>query len=236
MVSGHQTQSWPFSRHPEGASLDSSDLLANHVIELRNGTEFPLCHSVPLTISYNGVTCTPSVVDAERNLSPGFGLAARILWSHFVLFSDKVTSSHFEKFCCTMRAFFPDLNPSQAVQVVIAHQKRPVLLLVDELIKSEYIAAEWPFKILSCIGILLDDIAMFSSVETSLKPRPVLRVASESGRQVQWIQLPPFTLQESESLDLFKLILEEYTSLGMDEVVKLCVSDVGGHPRGLELL
>ena len=152
--------------------------------------------SVVLPISYNGVVGTPSSVDEWAGTRHDFGLAARILWSHFA--ESGARSAQFSNFVLHMKTVAPMMNHYQAVEAVMQHQGNDrVLLLVDELIKAEQVAEEWPFKILSSIGELLDNYAGFNAVVTSLKPSPVLRQQSASGRQARWVPLAPFTLHES---------------------------------------
>ncbi len=51
-----------------------------------------------------------------------------------------------------------------------------MLLLVDEIVKSEQVAdqAEWPLKILSSIGELLDTFAYFNAMASPLKLSPII--------------------------------------------------------------
>ena len=220
---------------PGGGKSRFLDMLGKHVTSGGVGSDLPSClrGSVVLAISYNGVTGTPSDY-MENSFSPGFGLSARILWSYLVDFGEGVTSGHFILFCQSLLAINPTLFPSNVLGAVIKRHGCPVLLLVDELINAEVVAQDQPFRILSCIGGLLDDYASCHAVVTSLKPSPVFRLESQSRRPVTWIPLPPFTVQES--LHVFKPLLDRHANLGMNEIVKLCVSDVGGHPRGLQFL
>lgn len=216
---------------PGGGKSRFLDMLADHVHGLTSSSSC-LYGSTVLTTSYNGITGTPSTVDKELKMSPSFGLGARILWSHFVL---KGRIHQFGKFCQYLQTAAPDLNHLNAVMAVYEHQSSDrILLLVDELIKTEEVSGAWPRYILSCIGDLLDDFAGFNAVVTSLKPGPILRLHSLSGRPVEWVPLPPFTLQES--IKIMEPTSTKHAYLGYGDVMKLCISDVGGHPRGLEVL
>ncbi len=215
---------------PGGGKSRILDLLADAVRSIR---ESCLCGSVVLPISYNGVVGTPSSVDERAGTAHDFGLAARILWSHFA--EPGVQASQFSRFFRHMRKAVPDMNHFQALEAVMEHQGTDrVFLLVDELIKSEQVAEEWPFKILSSIGELLDTYAGFNAVVALLKPSPIIRQQSVSGRPARWVPLAPFTLHES--LEIMKPAMEKHAHLGKVGVLRMLVSDVGGHPRGLEVL
>jgi hypothetical protein len=70
-------------------------------------------------------------------------------------------------------------------------------------------------------------------VVTSIKPSPLFDLNSTSGRPVTWISLRPFTLKES--LSILKESFDRRPK-SLRDIMTLCVSDVGGHPRGLEML
>ena len=207
------------------------DLLAKHVIQLKSDSPSCLLGSVVLAVSYDCVTGTPSNRDLANGVSPICGLAARILWSYFV--QHGVQSQHFVEFCAYMQGEVraKQLNPVHAIEAVMEHHgTHRILLLVDNLMNLNETAAE----VLLEIGLILDKIAGFNCVVTSLTPGPVLRMLSLSGRPVKWIPLPPFTLQES--LAALQPTLDKHAHPGVDMMMRLCVSDVGGHPRGLEVL
>jgi len=214
---------------PGGGKSRFLDLLADAV----RGTGEPcLRGSVVLPISYNGVAGTPSSVDERVGARHDFGLAARILWSHFA--ERGADAGQFSRFLRHMLEAAPDMEHFQAVEAVMKHQSTDrVLLLVDELIKSEQVAEGWPFEILSSIGELLDTYAGFNAVVSSLKPSPIIQQQSASGRPARWVQLAPFTLHES--WEVMHPALEKHAHLGNGEVLRMLVSDVGGHPRGLEV-
>jgi hypothetical protein len=215
---------------PGGGKSRFLDMLADAVGCI---DESCLLGSVVLPISYNGVVGTPSSVDEWAGTRHDFGLAARILWSHFSESGARV--SQFSSFVLHMKMVAPMMNHNQAVEAVMQHLGTDrVLLLVDELIKSELVAEDWPVKILTSIGELLDSYAGFNAVVASLKPSPIIRQQSTSGRPVRWVQLAPFTLHES--LMIMQPALEKHAHLGKGGVLKKLVSDVGGHPRGLEVL
>ena len=81
----------------------------------------------------------------------------------------------------------------------------------------------------------------FNAVVTSLKPGPgpVQSVKTKSSRPVVWISLRTFTVEESETALAEVLnypILEDHALSELKSVVKICISDVGWHPRSLETL
>jgi hypothetical protein len=243
---------------PGGGKSRFLDILADHVLNMDADTSSCLRGSVVLAVSYNGETGTSSSVDKELGMSSGFGLAARILWSYFA----GNNLLQFNEFCCMLLEMIPRLSPTLAVKAVVEHrtraaagsscppgtltEERPqqsglladekvesrVLLLVDELIKSEEVVEGFSSQILLRIGELLDSFADFNAVVTSLKPGPMFQLNSTSGRPLTWISLRPFTLEES--LSTLRETLDRYASFR--EMMTLCVSDVGGHPRGLETL
>jgi hypothetical protein len=215
---------------PGGGKSRFLDQLADAV---RGIGESCLRGSVVLPISYNGVVGTPSSVDKRAGTPHDFGLAARILWSHFA--ERGVDAYQFSRFFRHMLEAVPDMDHFQAVEAVMGHQGTDrVLLLVDELIKTEQVAEDRPFGILSTIGELLDTFIGFNAVVASLKPSPIIRQKSAMGRSARWVPLAPFTLRES--LEIMQPALEKHAHLGKGDVLRMLVSDVGGHPRGLEVL
>jgi hypothetical protein len=246
---------------PGGGKSRFLDILADHVQRMDTAT--PSCSlrgSVVLTISYNSATGTSSSVDTSLGMSSGFGLAARILWSYFA----GNNQFEFNDFCCMLLEVIPHLSPALAIKIVVEHRATAaaaaagsfcptgilpersgpldcgadeniasrVFLLVDELIKSEEVVEGFSFQILSQIGELLDVFANVNAVVTSIKPGPMFQLISTSGRPVTWISLRPFTLEES--LSTLKETLDQHENF--KEIMTLCVSDVGGHPRGLQVL
>lgn len=162
---------------PGGGKSRFLDLIADAVLSIENDSPSCLRGSLVLPISYNGAVGTPSSVDRRVGTPHDFGLAARILWSYFADNGAKV--AQFVQFVRYMRKTAPSLDHLQAVEAVMEHQGTDrIVLLVDELIKSEEVMVEWPVKILSCIGELLDSYAGFNAVVTSLKPSPILRHCS----------------------------------------------------------
>jgi len=248
---------------PGGGKSRFLDILADYVQKMDIGTPSCLRGSVVLTISYNGATGTSSSVDTSLGMSSGFGLAARILWSYF---AGNNNLYEFNDFCCMLLEVIPHLSPALAIKVVVEHRATAaaaaagsfcptlilpersgplgcgavadeniasrVLLLVDELVKSEEVVEGFSFQILSQIGELLDVYASVNAVVTSIKPSPMFQLNSTSSRPVTWISLRPFTLEES--LSTLKETLDQHENL--KEIMTLCVSDVGGHPRGLQVL
>jgi hypothetical protein len=95
---------------------------------------------------------------------------------------------------------------------------------VDDL---EEVGAGFSSRILSQIGELLHWFANVNAVVMSIRSGPVLQLTSTTGRPLQWISLRRFMLEES----LPTLELDRFA--GCREAIKQCVSDVGGHPRGL---
>jgi hypothetical protein len=249
---------------PGGGKSRFLDILADYVQRMVTGSRAScLRGSVVLAISYNGATGTPSSVDKELGMPSGFGLAARILWSYFagnnLLQFNNFCCMLLERIphLCPTLAITAVVEHRTIAAAAAAGSSRStgtlterpglglcggtvadenvesrVLLLVDELINSDEIVEGFSFEILSQIGALLDSFANFNAVVTSVKPGPMFQLNSTSGRPVKWISLRPFTLQES--LSTLKEIFDRHASFR--EIMTLCVSDVGGHPRGLETL
>jgi hypothetical protein len=148
------------------------DLLADAV---RGTGESCLGCSVVLPISYNGVAGTPMSIDERVGTPHKFGLAERIHWSHFA----ERGADALQFSCSRVRTqeADPSMDHFQAVEAVMEDQgSDSVLLLVDELIKSEQVSRKKrPLKILSSIGELLALVA-------SLKPSPITQQQSASGR------------------------------------------------------
>jgi hypothetical protein len=231
---------------PGGGKSRFLDILADHVQKMDTSSASScLRGSVVLAISYNGATGTSSSVDKELGMSAGFGLAARILWSYFAGHN----LLRFYDFCCVLQEIVPHLSPALALNAVVEHRtcagslsppgsltlggvSSRVLLLVDEVIKSDEVAEGFSYHIISQIGLLLDSFADLNAVVTSLKPGPLLQLTSASGRPVTRILLRPFTLEES--VYTLQATFDLHTSF--KEMMTLCVSDVGGHPWGLETL
>ena len=195
--------------------------------------------SVVLAISFNGVCSTPAEVDLTRNAHAQFALGARALWSYFVNCST-TRISDFEGFYNFLLSAVPRLSLDLAIQCVRAHSgNNRILLLVDELIKADIGREGRAVSVLSHIGEILSADAEFNAVVTSLKPGPFRSIQTKFGRPIVWISLPPFNAEESEaalSAILIYPILEDPALSELNSMVKLCISDVGGHPRSLEIL
>jgi hypothetical protein len=218
---------------PGGGKSRFLDLVSEYLTSLRSDSPSCLGDSLVLAMSYNGVTCTPSGVDADLGLSASFSLAARIVWSHFI--EQGQPTDQFFKFCRFLQENVPDMRVEDCLRLVMNHGEKPrVFLLIDELIASEIVSADSPWKVLSCIGAILDHFPNVNVLVSSLKPSPLLKLQSQSGRPIKWIGLPAFTLQES--LELVEQDLSQYKQQHTVHLLQLMVSDLGGHPRGLETL
>jgi hypothetical protein len=194
--------------------------------------------SVVLAISFNGVCSTPAEIDL-RDTNAQFALGVRALWSYFVDCST-ADITDFERFYSFFRSAVPRLTLDLAVKCVRAHSGNDrILLLVDELMKAEEAREGLAVSVLIHIGEILSTDAEFNAVVTSLQPGPVQNLKIKSGRPIVWISLRPFTGEESEEALASILsypILEDPALSELTCMVKLCISDMGGHPRSLENL
>lgn len=104
--------------------------------------------------------------------------------------------------------------------------KRPLLLLVDELMKC---GEDGATKILHAIGICLNEHPpeIFDCIVSTLDTSPVFKENSSSGRPLLWVNLPPLSQESSEKI---------FGTLPMTPELKLCIAECNGHPRALECI
>ncbi len=136
----------------------------------------------------------------------------------------------FKDFVVHMRPLFKELSLATAIECVMEHSGKGMLLLVDELMKSgggledkDLIKGK-----VSEIGKCLDTLTTrFNVVVTTLNMLATDK-ETKSGRKIGWIKLAPPTLDEALSLfgeDAIK-----------SPILRQCISDCNGHHRSLETL
>ena len=136
----------------------------------------------------------------------------------------------FKDFVAQMRPLFNELSLAVAIECIMEHSNKGVLLLVDEIMKSG--GENENLKLIngrvSEIGKCLDMLTtQFNVVLTTLNMLATDR-ETKSGRMIGWITLAPPTLPEAVSL------------FGEDAVcspvLRQCIADCNGHHRSLETL
>jgi hypothetical protein len=101
---------------PGGGKSRFLDLDSEYLTSLRSDSPSCLEDSLVLAMSYNGVTGTPSGVDADLGLSASFGLAARIVWSHFI--EQGQPTDQFFKFGRFLQENVPDMRVEHCLRLV----------------------------------------------------------------------------------------------------------------------
>lgn len=103
----------------------------------------------------------------------------------------------FNDFVVQMRPLFDQRNISLAIQCIMEHSQKGVLLLIDEIMKA---GGEDPTLIagkVSEIGKCLDTLTtQFNAVLTTLN----MLATEKEGRLIGWITLAPPTLAQALSL------------------------------------
>lgn len=150
---------------------------------------------------------------------------------HFVSYFIDSSALSFEDFVDQLQPLFEQLSLQKAVECVMAHSNKGVLLLVDEIMKSGGISEDIQLinqrvsDIGSCLNILT---TKFNAVLTTLNMLVTSNATISSGRPICWIPLPPATSSEAQSL--FGEDAIKYPAL------RLCIEDCNGHHRSLETL
>lgn len=128
-----------------------------------------------------------------------------------------------------MPPFFKELNLSMAIQCILEHSKKPVLLLVDDIMKSGgdkedlTLIQEKVTEICKCLDA---HSVRFNAV---LATSNILAMCKEqSRRDIELISLPPLTLEEATSL------FGDVDNIPPD--LQQCIVDCNGHVVTLELL
>ena len=134
----------------------------------------------------------------------------------------------FEDFVDQMRPLPNGLDLTVAIQCIMEHSDKGVLLLVDEIMKSGGVVEdillihEKVSQIGNCLNILA---TKFNVVLTTLNMQ-AMRI--EGSRKIGWIKLAPPTLEEATSL------------FGSDaahsSILRRCIVDCNGHYHSLETL
>lgn len=137
----------------------------------------------------------------------------------------------FKDFVDQLEPLCEQLSLPVAIECVMAHSNKGVLLLIDEIMKSGGGSEDTKLinQRVSDIGSCLDTLTtQFNAVLTTLNIIVTTNATKPSGRPVSWIPLPPATLSEATSL------------FGRDTVkypiLRLCIADCNGHHRSLETL
>jgi hypothetical protein len=132
----------------------------------------------------------------------------------------------FKDFIAQMQPLLEGLDLMVAIECIMEHSKKGVLLLVDEIMKS---GGDGNLKLIrgrvsdigNCLSMLPID---FNAILTTLN---IIATKDDSGRPIEWIALPPATLEEAMSL---------FGEDAMDPILRQCIADCNGHHRSLETL
>ncbi|RIB18704.1 hypothetical protein C2G38_2036671 [Gigaspora rosea] len=189
-----------------------------------------LRNSVGICITYNGSSQYGDDIDGDIRR----GLVMRILWSYF--FDGNKLGWY--AFCKKFRNHFDSLDTSTAVQSIIHHSRKSVLLCVDETM-----------RVLSgnntnreSIKILLHELyepyhalsaseSKFHFVVSTLDAINMWQTQTKSDRPINWIPLRRLAL--SESVELFHEVTKSLSDRRLF-IIKKCIADCNGHPRTLE--
>ncbi|POG73797.1 hypothetical protein GLOIN_2v1772162 [Rhizophagus irregularis DAOM 181602=DAOM 197198] len=184
-------------------------------------------NSISICITYNGGS--PYNGGDIRK-----GLIMRILWSYF-FDENKLTWS---VFCKKFGKCFVSLDTYTAIDSIIHHSGKSVLLCIDETMR----VLPKGHGDLENIKTLLNELYRpyrdfsrlankFYFVISTLDTLNVWSTQTDSQRPICWIPLRRLVL--SESANLFRTLVRN-----LDEhrlfVIKKCISDCNGHPRTLE--
>ncbi|RIB18707.1 hypothetical protein C2G38_2245604, partial [Gigaspora rosea] len=184
-----------------------------------------LRNSVGICITYSGVTSYYYDIDGDLRR----GLVMRILWSYFF----DGNKLHWHTFCKKFRNHFDSLDTSTAVQSIIHHSKKSVLLCVDDT-RIVYNTN------LESIKILLYELykpyhdlsASESKFHFVVSTHDAINMwKTDSRRPINWIPLRRLAL--SESVELFHEITKSLSDRRLF-IIKKCIADCNGHPRTLE--
>jgi hypothetical protein len=170
-------------------------------------------------VTYNSGS-PPQGNEIDEHLSARTGLALRILWS--CLCRNQIDWSDFVD-----KVGVVTVAPVDALKFISRRYDKPVLLCVDELMKSTN-----PKEVVSAIGSCLDQIENFDAVVSTLDIYPVTQEETDSKRKICWVKMTPLKLEHG--LELFRSILSQ--APGREVVIEACISDCNGHGRSLETL
>jgi len=146
-----------------------------------------LSKAIPICVTYNGGS-SPDFIDET---DPKTGLALRILWS--CLCQEEIEWAGFRK-----KVGIIILRPDDVIHFISGlYENKPVLLCVDELMKSPD-----PPEVLLAIGECLNQIEDFDAVVTTLHLSPFDNAGSSSGRKIKWAFFTP--IEFDDAVKLFK--------------------------------
>ncbi len=137
----------------------------------------------------------------------------------------------FEDFIAQLEPLHEKLSLRLAIECVMTHSNKGVLLLVDEIMKFGGVDEDTKLinQRISDIGGCLDTLTTrFNTVLTTLNIIVTTNATKPSGRPIHWIHLPPATWLEAISLfgeDIYKY-----------PILRMCIADCNGHYRSLEAL
>ncbi|GES76038.1 hypothetical protein GLOIN_2v1783590 [Rhizophagus clarus] len=189
-----------------------------------------LRNSVAICISYNGSSSYNPNIDGDGG---EMGLVMRIIWSYFF----DGTKLPWNFFYNQFKGKFCSLDILTAIESIIHHSGKSVLLCVDEIMK---IGPPNIINLLASLYVPYQSFAVkdkrFRFIVSTLDAVRLWDIQTSSGRDINWIPLR--RLELSESIDLFSKLIEK---LGPDRpdrafIIKKCISDCNGHPRTLESL
>jgi hypothetical protein len=177
-------------------------------------TKSVLQNSVAVAITYNAGSPFNKRVDAQ---DPEAGLALRALHSYFI------KDLPFRTFVDILSHLIPKIHLATAIECIMVHSNKGVLLLVDEVMKSGAAG-----KVVSIIGGCLDELTTkFNAVMTTLDTLAFQKEETDSGRKIKWVKLKPAKLSSAMSL---------FEDSAKSPILAQCIADCNGHFRSLETL
>ncbi|CAG8564490.1 12800_t:CDS:2 [Funneliformis mosseae] len=197
------------------------DIIVKEVINM-------IRNSISICITYNGSSSDGNMDGIQK------GLIMRILWSYF-FDENKLT---YGAFCKKFREYFDSLDTYTAIDSIIYHSGKSVLLCIDETMRVLQNGHEDLINLKKLLDELYIPYRDFSKsvnkfyfVVSTLDTLNVWNTQTDSQRPVHWISLRRLVL--SESANLFCTLTK-----GLDEkrlfVINKCIADCNGHPRTLE--
>ncbi|CAG8437207.1 9361_t:CDS:2, partial [Funneliformis caledonium] len=197
------------------------DIIVKEVINM-------IRNSISICITYNGSSSDGNMDGIQK------GLIMRILWSYF-FDENKLT---YGAFCKKFREYFDSLDTYTAIDSIIYHSGKSVLLCIDETMRVLQNGHEDLINLKKLLDELYNPYRDFSKsvnkfyfVVSTLDTLNVWNTQTDSQRPVHWISLRRLVL--SESANLFCTLTK-----GLDEkrlfVINKCIADCNGHPRTLE--
>ncbi|KAL6067915.1 hypothetical protein QOT17_008601 [Balamuthia mandrillaris] len=116
---------------------------------------------------------------------------------------------------------------------------KPVILLVDELVKIRRTNNDRAMEVLSTIELVLDRVEQFFSFVTTLDLVPVVQEGKGSGRKTKWVYLStldPFSARALINSCRQPIKTSEGKVFRMTDLqcVSMVTADCAGHPRSLE--